>query len=650
MSQPSVRVLHPNDVFALKYVHDARLSPDGRHAAFVVSRTVEATGEEFFEITIEELASGARREVPFAGRATSPRWSPDGKRLAFVGTAGRSSRLYVSDADAHDVIPLTPDDRSVLGPPSWSPDGTTVAYVVMTQHDSPTGVRRLTKRIFRSEGIGIVSHMEFRLQLANVKQGGIRQLELSLNTAMQPAFSPDGRSLLFLGSDSAIGYPSLGGLNLFTVDLDDGKVVEVLGERWFVAAAAWSPCGKRIVVAGDYDSKMTVPMAHVWVVNRDGSKPQCRTEGLRGNVGLRIHHDMPTWETSQNNILCVPDTAYACVTLLKSGCAEICRVALDGPTRYESVASGPRTCVIMDASSSTSQLLYCASDLNTPWELYWSDLEGREEKRLTRLNEAVLSRWPRLQVEHLTFQSNDGMPLEAWHLMRADRSGPQPTVMFIHGGPMLSIGHIFRFDFHLLAANGYAVLFANFRGSSGYGQPFMQAILGDWGARGFPDHMATIDCALERGLADPNRLGVWGPSHGGFATAWAVGHTDRFRAAVAEAAPTNFSTLYYLADAPDIFVRDLGGRPDEIPDIYRSRSPLTYVGRCRTPTLLLHGEDDLRCPVAEAEQFYRALHDVGCTTELVRISGMAHMGDSIGPLPARLGQNEALLDWFERYL
>jgi len=304
----------------------------------------------------------------------------------------------------------------------------------------------------------------------------------------------------------------------------------------------------------------------------------------------------------------------------------------------------------MDVSASTSMLLYCVTDLSTPWDVYRSDLDGRHEKRVTRLNETVLATWPEMKTEHLTFQSSDAMSLEGWFLARADLPGPQPTVMFIHGGPFHATGHAFRFDFHLLAANGFAVLFANFRGSTGYGEAFSAAIMGDWGGRGFPDHMAAIQAAVENGLADAKRLGVWGSSHGGFATCWVVCHTTRFRAAVAEAATTNFSTTYYLSDAPDLFAHDLGGRPDEIPDVYRSRSPLTYAARCRTPTLMLHGDDDLRCPMAEAEQFYRALHDGGCVTELVQVPGMNHLGDATGPLSARRGQNEALLEWFERHL
>jgi dipeptidyl aminopeptidase/acylaminoacyl peptidase len=362
------------------------------------------------------------------------------------------------------------------------------------------------------------------------------------------------------------------------------------------------------------------------------------------------HHDMPTWATYQNHLFCDPDSKVAYVTMSRGGVAHICGVSLEGPAHCETLVSGARTCAIMDVNPKTRTLLYTASDLRSPWELYCAPLGQGEERRLTHLNDPVLRTWPALKTEHLSFHSSDGLPLEAWFLTRADSSGARPTILFIHGGPELTTGHIFRFDLHLLATNGFALVFGNFRGSSGYGDTFRRAIQGDWGARGFPDHMATIDAAIGRGLCDVNRLGVWGASYGGFATSWIVGHTKRFRAAVAESAVTNMCTLYYLSDLPDVFAHELGGRPHEIPEVYRSRSPLTYAWRCQTPTLLIHGEQDLRCPIAEAEQFYRALQDAGCITELVRIPGMTHLGDSMGPLSARVAQNEALLDWFKRFL
>jgi dipeptidyl aminopeptidase/acylaminoacyl peptidase len=649
MSQLTERALRPEDLFALEFIHDARLSPDGRRLAYVTSRTEADTAQEYFEIVIEESGSGQRSRVGFTGRATFPRWSPDGTRLAFIGAAAGAQRLYVAEVSAQRFDPLTSADCEVQGPPAWSPDGSSIVYSAITRFN-PDSIRT-TKRIFRAETLGRIDDRISSLHVVDVASRTTHPLNVSMGSVLQPSFSPCGRRVLFLGSDAAIGRAGYGGLELYALDRADGRVSSLLTEGWSIATAAWSPCGERIVVVASRETRLAVPTMGVWVVNADGSEPQCRTESVLGNVGMRAHHDMPTWDTSQNNnILCVPDDAYAYATVAARGCTEIWRIALTGEPRCEPIVSGARSCVIMDANARKSRLLYCASDLHRPWDLCESDLNGAHERRLTRLNDAVLARWPAMRVEHLSFNSADGLPLEGWYLSRADREGPQPTVMFIHGGPFLATGHAFRFDFHLLAANGYAVVFANFRGSAGYGEPFAQAIVGDWGARGFPDHMATVDAAIARGLADATRLGVWGASHGGFATCWIVGHTTRFRAALAESSVTNYVTLYYLCDAPDMFARDLGGRPHEIPDVYRARSPLTYAWRCRTPTLMLHGEQDLRCPVAEAEQFYRALHDVNCPTELVRIPAMNHMGDSTGPLAARRAQNEALLEWFERHL
>lgn len=652
MSDTRQRLLNPNALFALRHIHDAQWSPDGRQVAYVVSRTVEEEGREYFDIVIEDFDAGTRHVLDFAGSATAPRWSPDGTQLAFVGSKGDERQLFLANPCGGSAIPLSPSGQHVQGAPAWSPDCLMIAYTVVRSPPDKEScdARRVTQRVFRSEGIGAIDGLTLSLHLIDVQSGSSRALDVGRRVAMKPAFSPCGKRILFLGADSAVGYVSFGGVKLFTYELSSGSVAQLLGDGWFIVAAHWSPCGGRIVIAADYDSRLSVPVVGVWVVDTDGSNPQCRTTGFVGNVGLRAHHDMPTWDTSQDNALAVLDGSYAYATVMKHGRAEIWRVALDGPPRCDPVVSGTRTCLIMDVCPRSSQILFAVSDINTPWELYQCDLQGANERRLTRLNDSVLGTWPPLRLEHLTFNSADGMPLEGWYLVQANRTGPQPTVLFVHGGPYLSTGHVFRFDLHLLAANGYAVVFANFRGSAGYGEPFVRAIMGDWGSRGFPDHMATADAAIGRGLADPTRLGVWGASHGGFATCWIVGHTTRFRAAVAESAVTNFASLYYLCDAPDIFSNELGGRPDEIPDVYRSRSPLTYAMHCRTPTLMLHGQADDRCPIAEAEQFYRALHDAGCVTELLSIPGMTHMGDSTGPLSVRRTQNEGLLDWFERYL
>jgi len=279
-------------------------------------------------------------------------------------------------------------------------------------------------------------------------------------------------------------------------------------------------------------------------------------------------------------------------------------------------------------------LLLARTDFGYPFELFVGDV------RLTRLNESLVG----IEIEE--FKSGE---IDVWSIAAEGASRPLPTVLFVHGGPYIATGRAFRYDFFMLAAHGFRVLFGNFRGSAGYGEEFARAIMGDWGSA-LPDHIGIVDEAIARGLTDPARVGVWGASHGGFATCWLVCQTSRFKAAVAEAAVTNFFTAYYLSDAPEGFARELGGRPDEIPDVYRARSPITYARNCKTPTLLIHGEEDLRCPIAEAEQFLRALQDAGCVTELVRIPGASHLGDSLGPVAARRAQNGALLGWFLEYL
>lgn len=646
-----MRDLKPEDLFALRFVHDARLAPHGKTVAYVASRTVESVGTEFFELFLVDLPGIRLQQVEFSGSITTPRWSPDGKKLCFLGKDGRSCRLYLYELCGRSCTPITPLGLEVYGAPFWSPDGNSIVFSVSRHHSNSNEPTRIRKRVFKAEGWGIVQDLEQRLCLVSLPSRSLQALHVGCNVAVAAQFSPNGNQILFLGAEAAVGDQALvGGLKLFTLNLENGARQEILGEQWYIATAVWSPCGKRIVFVGARDSPLIVPKADLWVVNSDGSGIDCRTAGLSANVGFRIHHDMPTWDTSQDNMLCVPRPEEAYVSLLRGGRTEICRISLHGEARCETVVGGERSCLVMDANARSHQLAYCTTDLTHPWDLYLLDLTSKHETQLTSLNADVLQGWPALRTQHLEFKSSDGLPLEGWCLTRSDLAGPQPTILFIHGGPMLAVGHAFRFDFHLLATNGWTVVFSNFRGSSGYGDPFMRGLAGDWGARGYPDHIATINAAISKGLADPARLGVWGPSHGGFATCWLVTHTRRFRAAVAESAVTNFTTLYYLSDAPDLWIKDLGGRPDEIPDVYRSRSPLTYAHNCRTPTLLLHGEDDLRCPIAEAEQFYRALHDAGCVTELVGISGMEHMGDSTGPLVVRKAQNEALLDWFERYL
>jgi dipeptidyl aminopeptidase/acylaminoacyl peptidase len=329
---------------------------------------------------------------------------------------------------------------------------------------------------------------------------------------------------------------------------------------------------------------------------------------------------------------------------------ELVRFDVSG-TSHVTLVDGPRSVFLVAVTD--SQLVYGVSDAFTPPDLYLADLDGSNERRLTHLNEALLTELRRPTLEHLQFKGADGVDVEGWYLRpTADGAqAPYPTILKIHGGPHAGYGHIFSFDFHMLTGAGYGVLYINHRGSTGYGADFATKIIGDWGNHDYHDLMAGVDEAIARGLADPDRLGVSGLSGGGNLSCWIVGHTDRFKAAMPENPVTSWLSFYGVSDiGPWFAVRELGGHPHEIPEVYARCSPLTYAHQCRTPTLLVQADHDWRCPPEQSEQFYTALKVAGCTVEMLRLPLGGHASSIIGPLEMRLAHNDALLEWMGRYV
>jgi dipeptidyl aminopeptidase/acylaminoacyl peptidase len=329
---------------------------------------------------------------------------------------------------------------------------------------------------------------------------------------------------------------------------------------------------------------------------------------------------------------------------------QLYRIALSGAESYDPVLIGERSCLLLGTDGEQQALLYVVSTLNSPTELYIADIEGGNERRLTQLNDDLLSQIALPTVENLRFPSADGTEVEGWILKPAVGETPYPTVLYIHGGPFGAHGHAYSFDFQLLCGAGYATLTVNYRASMGYGDAFSTPMAGKWGTIDYQDLMAGVDTAIARGISDPERLGVAGLSFGGFHSCWIITQTDRFKAAVPENPVVNWLTEYGVSDCVWYVTEEMGGHPWEIPEVYRDCSPLTYAHQCKTPTLLLQGEHDWRCPTPESEQFYTALKAAGCPVEMVRFPSSYHAGSIRGAVAVRRAQNEALLDWMNRYV
>ena len=273
------------------------------------------------------------------------------------------------------------------------------------------------------------------------------------------------------------------------------------------------------------------------------------------------------------------------------------------------------------------------------------------ERPITSFNRAHVDAIAFPRVEHLLYRSEDGAEIQGWLLIPNQGEPPYPTILYIHGGPHGWYGNSYGTDFQMLAGAGYAVLYTNPRGSAGYGDDFATALSGHWGVLDHKDLLAGVDHVVDMGIADPDRLGIFGLSYGGFMTCFTVGQTNRFKAAVAENPITDLVSRYGTADmGPWGSLSELGGKPHEIPDVYRRSSPITYAHKVTTPTLLIQCLDDYRCPAGQAEQFYAHLKANGCVTEMIRIPGMSHVASINGPINVQKVQNEALVDWMDTYV
>ena len=295
-------------------------------------------------------------------------------------------------------------------------------------------------------------------------------------------------------------------------------------------------------------------------------------------------------------------------------------------------------------------LAFAASTPSIPGDIWVQPLWGESAANCSELNRDLLADIELSVPEEIRAQAPGGQPLQAW-VMQGAGAGPRPAVLEIHGGPHGMYAQCFFFEFQLLAARGYTVVYGNPRGSTGYGREFSGAVRGDWGGGDYEDVTAIIDAAIARGGIDPDRCGVAGGSYGGYMTNWIVGHTDRFKAAITMRCVSNFATFFGTSDIGWwLTMNDFDVTPWEDLDQLMARSPITYVANVRTPLLILHSENDLRCPISEAEQFFAALKYLGREVEMVRFEGQSHNLSRNGHPRSRVLRLNHIVEWFDKHL
>lgn len=678
------RPLTPEDLFAIRLPEEPQISPDGARVAYVVMEIEGAAYAYRRAIWVAPAGGGEPRQFTAGPRDSAPRWSPDGARLAFLrapaeGTkpSSREERdrgvgkpqLWVMPADGGEARQVT-FLRHGAGAPAWSPDGVTLLFAAPTgEYDDPAvddaaldgktlpRVRTITHLWHRNDGHGYTYELRSHLFAVPAAGGEPRQLTDGDWDDHEPSWAPDGARVAFVSDRSGERWRWPGG-QVWTLDLVSGATARLTDEALGCGVPTWSPDGEQIAFLA---APVRGGSGHtdLYVVPPDPARgpARCLSQDFipvcqdRCIDDLRNDHmgDHLYWSADSREVFFLGSMR---------GETQIyaARPGEDGHPRQ--ITSGRRHTYGFSLAARPGVLALAVSEPALPGDVVVQPLDGASgaeaaPRRLTRLNEALLAEVEIAPMEEFAFKGADGWDLQGW-VVRPAHAAPDallPTILEIHGGPAYMYGYSFFFEFQLLAARGYAVVLSNPRGGAGYGRDFMHAVLHDWGGNDYADVMAGLDAALARGGLDAERLGVAGGSYGGYMTNWIVGHTDRFKAAVTMRSVVNIASFFGTSDAGWwLAVDEIGAVPWEDLDKLMRHSPITYVANIHTPLLILHSDQDLRCPIGEGEQLFSALAYLGRDVKLVRFEGQSHGLSRTGHPRSRLIRLREIAGWFERYI
>jgi len=643
------------DVFALEYAGDPQIHPSGESVVYVRTSMNRMTDRPESQLWLVNADGRGHRPVTDPGiDASSPRWSPSGDRIAYVSsTEKEGSEIYVRWMASGETARITQLDASP-GRLVWSPDGSHLAFSMMKEEPSrpfarmpappegadwAPGARVIDDVLYRSDGAGYTKDGNRQVFIVPDEGGTPRQVTSGpYDHGGAIDWMPDG-SALILSADRSQDAP-YDPLNteLYRVDLQTGDITALTGRQGPDDNPAVSPDGSRIAYTGfdDANQGYQITRLHVFDLER-GEK-----EVLTGDFDRDVQN--PTWSADGETIYVQYDD---------EGTTRVGAVSTDGDIREIASNVGGTTLGRPYASGSFSVAANGRIAFTHVGPHHPSDVavtQGRGVRRLTQLTQDLSSRVRWGAVEEITYTSGDGTEIEGWIVRPPDfdASREYPLMLEIHGGPYANYGPRFSAEMQLYAAAGYVVLYTNPRGSTSYGEAFGNAIHKNYPGPDYDDLMAGVDAVVNRGGIDTDRLYVTGGSGGGVLTAWIIGQTDRFRAAVVAKPVINWYSFVLTSDMYPFFTRYwFSGPPWEHVDEYMEHSPISLVGNVTTPTMLLTGEEDYRTPMSETEQYYQALQLQKVETVMVRIPGASH---GIAARPSHLMAKIAhILEWFDRH-
>lgn len=644
------------DYLEYEQVRDARISPDGSLVIYT-RRWVDQKIDRWSSALWIMDADGSRQR--FLVKGANARWSPSGDRILYLAKgANDKSQIFVrwmSDGATSQVTRGEIEPKS----PTWSPDGRHVAFVAVVPEEDkwkidlpkkPEGAkwtkppRILDDLHYRQDRVGYTESGYSHLFVVPASSGTARQLttgEGNVGARRSPdgyfggaglSWMPDGSAILVDGFMEEHAPSAYRRSHIYKVPLEDGEVEQLTSEDGYWAEPSVSPDGKRIVYEGHRPSQVTYELSDLYVMNADGSDAKM----------LAPEFDRPVFGDKQwsgSDLL---------VNAQDTGDFRVYRISASG--KVTAVTEAGRLVRMASVTADGSRLAGIASSFYEAGDVVTIALKGKSrETQLTQVNADLLAGKTLGKQEEIWFEAEDGNRAHGWIVYPPDYDSEQnyPMIMEIHGGPFSMYRGEFNFNYQVYAANGFVVLYTNPRGSTGYGEKFSQAIDRAYPSVDYLDLMGAVDAVLEKGIVDDTRMYVGGCSGGGVLTSWVIGHTQRFAAASVRCPVTNWISMLGQTDIPN-FARSFFQKPFwEDPSDWLHHSPIMYVGNVKTPTIVMTGEQDLRTPMAQSEEYYAALKLLGVPTKLMRFNNQYH-GTSTHPSNA-MRTMLYLMSWYNRY-
>ncbi|MBC8332220.1 MAG: S9 family peptidase [Anaerolineae bacterium] len=660
------RTITAEDLYNFELLSPPRISPDGKYVVYAQQRADAKTEKKHSNLWIASTDGSGARQFTFGDQNDSqPRWSPDGKTIAFISNRGdeKQPQIYLIPFAGGEARALT-ELKGEIGALEWSPDGKQFAIQFRAkdaealerdedEQKKKLGIvaRHYERVFYKFDGYGFLPHERWHIWTLDASSGAATQLtEGPVFDEFEPTWSPDSQWIAYTSNRNPDPDLARGDTDLFIIPAAGGdeRKIETNSQ---VRLPCFSPDGKWLAYIGQRDYTQWWQNNDLWVAAVDGSAPPRNlTAAFDATVDTASINDLNFGHNPQAPIWS-PNGEKLYFQVSKDGSNLLMSANLSSG-ELETVLGEKGFVGGFEFDRAGEMLAYFFGTMTDPGQIFVHPVGGQDSTQVTQAN-------PWLQdvnlgsMEEVWFKGRDGNDLQGWILKPPafDSSQKYPSILEIHGGPLAMYAEFFMHEFYYLAAQGYVVYFSNPRGGQGYGETHAKAIWQDWGNADYADLMSWTDYVAAQPYIDTQRMGVTGGSYGGYMSLWIIGHTRRFQAAVPQRVVSNFISMWGSSDLNWIFQQVLDNKPPwEDLEKYWKHSPMAYIGNAKTPTLIIHSENDHRCPIEQGEQAFVALKTLGVDAEFVRFPEEPHGLSRIGRTDRRIARLNHIARWMDTYL